>query len=395
MKKLFLGLSMMLLAAACDSGLDVNDDEVQGQIAGEMDDVVTGTQGTDGDVSTDSVNTDTGVNTSMDTALDDTSPQVIDTVAGTDASTDGSTGNQTDSGSLGTDPAVDTDSVEQEMDTAQDSEVAEIVDTAGNELDTETGEDTVASDEMPEETDDSEIADTNDTSEGDENLDENDDAGADTASDTMEDDVIDDSDNDVADTGTGTDIETCTPTLVINEVDFDVPGKDTAEFVELYNPTDCPMPISGLSLVLVNGSNMEEYRRISLTDSGVDLVEAGDFLVIHGTDLALSASVPQIVMSYANGFIQNGPDGLAIYDEAAGVILDAFCYGAAMSEVIFKGVDGAFSLVEGEINPELTDTDDAGVSISRIPDGVDSQNAAMDWALSVATPGESNALLPQ
>jgi len=187
----------------------------------------------------------------------------------------------------------------------------------------------------------------------------------------------------------------CAPALVINEVDYDVPGKDTGEFVELFNPTECAISVAGLSLVFVNGSNAEEYRRVSLEDAGVEMIGGGEYMVIHGDDLTIPASALEITMSYANGFIQNGPDGLAIFDETTGSLLDAFCYGAAMTEVIFKGVDGVFNLVEGELNPSLEDSDEAGVSISRIPDGADSQSGAADWAVTAATPGEPNAPLPQ
>ncbi|MBN2716395.1 MAG: lamin tail domain-containing protein [Deltaproteobacteria bacterium] len=182
----------------------------------------------------------------------------------------------------------------------------------------------------------------------------------------------------------------CVPTLVINEVDYDVPGKDTAEFVELFNPTACAMPLAGLALILVNGSDMMEYRRISLSDAGVEVVPAQSYLVIHGAELTLSADVPALEMSLANGFIQNGPDGLALYDDTTQSLLDAFCYEAGMTETWFDDIAVPFNLVEGEMNPDLIDSDDEGVSLSRIPNGADSGNSATDWALATATPGAEN-----
>ena len=192
-----------------------------------------------------------------------------------------------------------------------------------------------------------------------------------------------------ADTSDDTDAA-CVPGLVINEVDYDVPGKDTSEFVELYNPTACDMPIAGISLILVNGSNMAEYRRIALSDAGVDVVPADSYLLVRGDALAHATSVPEVVMSLANGFIQNGPDGMALFDENTQTILDAFCYESPMTEVWFDDVDNAFSLVEGDLNPELSDADAEGVSLGRIPNGADSGNSAVDWAVSMATPGAAN-----
>ena len=199
--------------------------------------------------------------------------------------------------------------------------------------------------------------------------------------------------SEVSDTAESIDTEPCVPTLVINEVDYDVPGKDTAEFVELYNPAACDMPLDGIVLILVNGSDMEEYRRIALLDAGVATVAAGAYLLIHGEELVVPSDVPAVVMTLASGFIQNGPDGLALFDENTQTVLDAFCYESPMSEVWFDGVEAPFSLVEGEINPDLADSGSEGISISRIPNGGDTQNAAVDWAVSTATPGAANLAL--
>ena len=43
--------------------------------------------------------------------------------------------------------------------------------------------------------------------------------------------------------------------LIINEVDYDQPGSDTAEFIELYNSGPTSIDLNGYTLDLVNGSN--------------------------------------------------------------------------------------------------------------------------------------------
>ena len=47
-----------------------------------------------------------------------------------------------------------------------------------------------------------------------------------------------------------------TAAIVINEVDYDNIGTDTAEFIELFNPDATAQDLTGLSLVLFNGTSV-------------------------------------------------------------------------------------------------------------------------------------------
>ncbi len=372
MKKLVLALVLTLLAGACDSGLDVDEKNVADSIVEGTDSVASGNQSTDAAGGTGAVTTDSGSsNGALDANGDTSVPESDKTDTFGADGIDSQTGMDTDTGIQNDDTEVVT-------------------------ADTTSENVTVGSDEMPAQEGDTDSSESDAGLEDTATSDNGDDVGNDEqVMDTDSAESVENDDSETAVSDSDSDESVCEPALVINEVDYDVPGKDTAEFVELLNPTDCAIPVAGLSLVLVNGSNAEEYRRISLEDAGVEMIGGGEYMVIHGDDLAIPESALEITMSYANGFIQNGPDGLAIFDETTGTVLDAFCYGAAMTEVIFKGVDGVFDLVEGELNPLLEDSDEAGVSISRIPDGADSQSGAADWAVTAATPGEPNAPLPQ
>ena len=74
---------------------------------------------------------------------------------------------------------------------------------------------------------------------------------------------------------------------VINEVDYDQPGTDTAEFVELYNPFATPVDLTGLALVFATGTNAD-YMRVPLSGS----LAAGAYLVIGvGGTIALPAAI--------------------------------------------------------------------------------------------------------
>ena len=52
--------------------------------------------------------------------------------------------------------------------------------------------------------------------------------------------------------------------IIINEVDADTPGTDTAEFVELYDNGAGNTALDGLTLVLYNGSNDQSYYALDL-----------------------------------------------------------------------------------------------------------------------------------
>ena len=88
--------------------------------------------------------------------------------------------------------------------------------------------------------------------------------------------------------------------LIINEVDYDQPGGDTAEFIELFNPGTSPVVLGGYTIDLVNGSNGSVYSSFDL--SGLS-VSANDYLVLCD-DITAVANCDIDVTS--SGWIQNG-----------------------------------------------------------------------------------------
>ncbi|MBN2527802.1 MAG: lamin tail domain-containing protein [Deltaproteobacteria bacterium] len=348
MKKFCLAMGLAVLFAGCDSGGPDDGNEPFNSVETDStsDSPTDSASGTVDGPSQDTTGADsaTMVATDFDTGI---SISVVDTQDTVDSGTDDMAVKGT-----GADSATAVDSESGDSDTGWENPT-DSADDDTSDSDTISSTDTIPNDTAPADT-----ADTSDTA-------------------------------DVADTGT----ESCTPTLVINEVDYDVPGKDTAEFVELFNPTECDMPLSGIFLILVNGSDMTEYRRIELIDCGETILPGGKYLLIHGFELPGTVLVPSIEMTLASGFLQNGPDALALFDASAQTVLDSFCYEAEMSAVTFDGVDGTFNLVEGEIDVHLADSGDEGVSLGRIPNGSDSGNTFVDWTLVEATPGTANIIL--
>jgi hypothetical protein len=157
---------------------------------------------------------------------------------------------------------------------------------------------------------------------------------------------------------------------VINEIDYDQVGADAGGFVEIANVAASAATLDGVALVLVNGGDGAEYDRVALTGS----LAAGGYL-----ELSVDA--------------QNGaPDGVALVDTGTGTLLDALSY---EGEIVAATISGqSYNLVEGTVLATADSNTVAG-SLSRLPDGTDTDNAATDWAFTTtATPGAANVASP-
>jgi uncharacterized repeat protein (TIGR01451 family) len=95
-----------------------------------------------------------------------------------------------------------------------------------------------------------------------------------------------------------------TTDVIINEVDSDTPGADAAEFVELYDGGAGNTSLSGLVVVLFNGSNDLSYRAIDLDGRATDA--AGYFTIGN-------AAVPGVDLIVPGDTLQNGQDAVALY----------------------------------------------------------------------------------
>lgn len=162
--------------------------------------------------------------------------------------------------------------------------------------------------------------------------------------------------------------------VVINEVDYDQPSTDAAEFIELYNNGTETVDLTGYVLRLINGATTLEYLAIDLTGYSI---APGAFFVI----CANAANTPycNLDISPDTNLVQNGaPDAMALFNGA--VIVDALSY---------EGTVPGY----GEGSPAVADTGaDPFVSLCRLPDGADTNDNAADFSLRCATPGEANAV---
>ncbi len=180
--------------------------------------------------------------------------------------------------------------------------------------------------------------------------------------------------------------------LMINEVDYDNVGTDSAEFVEIYNASSAAIDLAGYSLYLVNGSGNAVYKTIDLGSAGT--LAAGQYLVVGASSVvaAVPAGQKTIDLGALQDIIQNGaPDGLAIVNGNTSTLVDALSYEGAMTAATLPGV-GTVSLVEGTLLPAtVADSNTAQGSLCRLPSGNDTNDAATDWKLaSTPTPGAPN-----
>ncbi len=165
-------------------------------------------------------------------------------------------------------------------------------------------------------------------------------------------------------------------TLVINEIDYDQPGTDAAEFLELKNVSAGSINLVSFTVELVNGSGggAAIYQTIALPNVNLAV---GDYFVI----CANAATVPNCDLDVTpdTNLIQNGaPDAVGL--RQSGTLVDAVSY---------EGTSGA-PYTEASGVGLVDDGSGVNVGISRFPDGADTDVNNMDLSVRCITPGLTN-----
>jgi uncharacterized protein len=163
--------------------------------------------------------------------------------------------------------------------------------------------------------------------------------------------------------------------LVINEVDYDQPSTDTAEFLELKNVSASSINLDSYSVELVNGTGggAALYQTIDLPNVSV---ATGDYYVICA-NVSTTVNCDLDVTPDTN-LIQNGaPDAVGLRDGTT--LIDALSY---------EGNAGA-PYTEGS-GAGLEDTAGVGEGLSRCQDGTDTGVNNADFLFGPITPGAVN-----
>ncbi len=172
------------------------------------------------------------------------------------------------------------------------------------------------------------------------------------------------------------------PVFVINEIDADQSGTDSAEFIEIYDGGVGNVSLDGLTVVLFNGSSDTVYDSILLDGFTTD---ADGFFVIG------SASVPNVdLVAFTTNGLQNGADAVALYDGPAPAgpttdnLLDAVVYGTSDSDDA-----GLLAALGQDVQADEGANGNAtGEALARQPD----QTGA--FVAQAPTPGASNVIEP-
>lgn len=160
--------------------------------------------------------------------------------------------------------------------------------------------------------------------------------------------------------------------LVINEIDYDQPGSDDAEFIELYNSGAGAMALDNVRIELINGNNDSSYRQITL--DGFAIGAGGYFVICNSSGLVANCNHE---FTASGGWIQNGaPDAVALFDGIS--LLDSLSY---------EGTMAGFTETS---SPAFADSNTDIMSLARLPDGIDSHNNRLDFFQACITPGSAN-----
>ena len=171
---------------------------------------------------------------------------------------------------------------------------------------------------------------------------------------------------------------------VINEVNVDMAGAEFREYVEIYNPGPIPLSLETISLEFINGNDGEAYERFEL---GAIHPELPGFRYLIVGDQALEDALPgntlfiPIESRQTEHDIQNGPDGFQLLD--SDVVIDSMSYAGDIEGV-----------TEGNLSAPDDPNDDLGESISRCPNGADTDINGDDFSIVRETPGAANLCNP-
>ena len=160
--------------------------------------------------------------------------------------------------------------------------------------------------------------------------------------------------------------------IIINEIDYDQPGADTAEFIELFNTDTSAISLNNYSIDLINQNASSIYRSIDL--SGFNISANGYFVICSDTTQVANCDYS---FTTTAGWFQNGTkDAIALYENTT--LLDSLSYEGSVTP--FTEGD---TLIAKDNRVDI-------VSLARIANGIDTNNNNLDFQLGCITPGSAN-----
>jgi hypothetical protein len=175
------------------------------------------------------------------------------------------------------------------------------------------------------------------------------------------------------------------PKLVINEVDVRSDDDAETEFIELYNPTDETISLSGYALnVYTLSDGGVNYTWIDLENAFAVIDGSITGVLEIGPGEMLLVAQPDIISSLPNGIAMlEMPDSAEDNDDGAAVL----SLGDGTIDSVAWSDDSEIS-VHGEGSAIAADS--IANSLSRCPDGVDTDDNLADFSATSPSPGEDN-----
>ncbi len=184
---------------------------------------------------------------------------------------------------------------------------------------------------------------------------------------------------------------TTSQTIIINEIDTDQTGSDTAEFIELYDGGIGNTSLNGMILAFINGDNKQVYFKIDLSNYNTNS---------EGYLVAGNQSITNRSHTFSDGKLQNGPDAVALYKckssdiplDAVYILdnlIDAIVYGTSQSihQDLLPLLNAGQLIVNENMNNLITTQ-----SLQRIPNGSGGALNSNTYNAETPTPGYSNSI---
>lgn len=181
--------------------------------------------------------------------------------------------------------------------------------------------------------------------------------------------------------------------LVINEIDYDQPGVDSAEFIELYNAGTAAVNLADYNLILSNCNNNGFVAYATITLPAQSLAP-GAFFVLCSPFGNVPNCNQTFTHTYSNGYVQNGaPDAVYLQEIVSLNTIDIVSYeGTCASPYSGIGIPLAESdtvVAQDTING-VPQAPLKTYGISRYPDGNDTNVDSIDFRRACITPGAPN-----
>jgi len=167
--------------------------------------------------------------------------------------------------------------------------------------------------------------------------------------------------------------------LIINEVDYDNPGADLQEFIELLYTGNEPFPVKNIEVQLIDlsGNVSISYSLENLDPSNPDILNSGEIIGLVGPNISIPENIRTISLggSYK---LSNGTAGIRIFDTATQEVLDSLSY---------EGI------IENSTENGQTPTDSGEFSIGRCKSGLiyDTNQGHLDFLTQSPSFGKVNS----